>query len=42
MNLKLLIRVDQYQVKTEQKFKDYTFKTSRQTKMQNAYKHSRG
>ena len=38
----LLIRIDEYQVKTEKKFRDYTFKTSRQTKMQNAYKHSRG
>ena len=39
---KLLIRVDQYQVKTEQKFKDYTSRTSRQTKMQNAYRQSGG
>ena len=38
---KLLIRVNQYQVDTENKFKDYTLKTSRQTKMQKAYKHSR-
>ena len=39
---KLLIRVDQYQVKTEEKFKDYTSRTSRQTKMQNAYRQSGG
>ena len=39
---KLLIRVDQYKVKTEQKFKDYTSRTSRQTKMQNAYRQSGG
>ena len=38
----LLIRIDEYKVLTEKKFGDYTFKTSRQTKMQNAYKHSRG
>ena len=38
----LLIRIDEYRVKTEKKFRDYTLKTSRQTKMQNAYKHSRG
>ena len=38
----LLVRIDEYRVKTEKKFRDYTFKTSRQTKMQNAYKHSRG
>tara|TARA_B100002019_G_C20905346_1_gene420117 strand:+ start:251 stop:553 length:303 start_codon:yes stop_codon:yes gene_type:complete len=38
----LLVRIDEYRVNTEKKFRDYTFKTSRQTKMQNAYKHSRG
>ena len=38
----LLVRIDEYRVETEKKFRDYTFKTSRQTKMQNAYKHSRG
>ncbi len=38
----LLIRINEYRVKTEKQFRDYTFKTSRQTKMQNAYKHSRG
>ena len=38
----LLVRIDEHRVKTEKKVRDYTFKTSRQTKMQNAYKHSRG
>ena len=38
----LLIRVNKYQLETEEKFKDYTSKTSKQTKMQNAYKQSRG
>ena len=39
---KLLVRVDQYQTKTEAKFKNYTSRISKQTKMQNAYKHSQG
>ena len=38
---KLLVRVKQYQVETELKFKDYTLRISKQTKMQNAYKQSR-
>ena len=31
-----------YQTKTEAKFKNYTSRISKQTKMQNAYKHSQG
>ena len=38
---KLLVRVNQYQAKTETKFKDYTLRVSKQTKMQNAYKQGR-
>ena len=38
----LLVRVNQYQTETEAKFKNYTSKVSKQTKMQNAYKQSRG
>lgn len=38
----LLIQVNQYQIKTEKRFKDYTLRTSRQTKMQNAYRQSGG
>ena len=38
---KLLVRVNKYQVETEMKFKDYTLRISKQTKMQNAYKQSR-
>ena len=37
----LLTKVNQYQVDTEMKFKDYTSRISKQTKMQNAYKQSR-
>ncbi len=39
---KQLLRINQYQIKTEAKFRDYTSKISKQTKMQNAYKDSRG
>ena len=39
---KLLVRVNQYQVETETKFKGYTLRVSKQTKMQSAYKRSRG
>ena len=35
---KLLTRVRKYQVQTELKFKEYTLKISKQTKMHNAYK----
>ena len=38
---KLIVRVNQYQVETETKFKNYTLRISKQTKMQNAYKQSR-
>ena len=38
----LLIKVRRYQVDTEIKFKDYTSKISKQTKMQNAYKQNQG
>ena len=38
---RLIVRVNQYQVETETKFKDYTLRISKQTKMQNAYKQSR-
>ena len=38
----LLARVNKYRTETEIKFKDYTLKISKQTKMQNAYKQSRG
>ena len=37
----LLIKVKKYQVETEMKFKNYTLKISKQTKMKNAYKQSR-
>ena len=37
----LLTKVNKYQLDTEMKFKDYTLRISRQTKMQNAYKQSR-
>ena len=37
----LLTRVNKYQLDTEMKFKDYTLRISKQTKMQNAYKQSR-
>ena len=37
----LLVRVNQYQIETETKFKDYTSRVSKQTKMQSAYKQSR-
>ncbi len=37
----LLIQVKKYEVETEMKFKDYTLRISKQTKMQNAYKQSR-
>ena len=37
----LLTKVNKYQVDTEMKFKDYTLRISKQTKMQNAYKQSR-
>ena len=36
----LLTKVNKYQVDTEMKFKDYTLRISKQTKMQNAYKQS--
>ena len=36
----LLIKVKKYQVETEMKFKNYTLRISKQTKMKNAYKHS--
>ena len=39
---KLLVRVNKYQVETEKKFKGYTSRVSKQTKMQSAYKKSRG
>ena len=39
---KLLVRVNKYQVETEKKFKGYTLRVSKQTKMQSAYKKSRG
>ncbi len=39
---RLIVRVNQYEVETETKFKDYTSRISKQTKMQNAYKQSRG
>ena len=35
------LRVKQYEVETEMKFKNYTSRISKQTKMQNAYKKSR-
>ena len=38
----LLTKVKKYQLDTEMKFKDYTLRISKQTKMQNAYKQSRG
>ena len=38
----LLIKVKKYQVDTEMKFKDYTLRISKQTKMQNAYKQNQG
>ena len=37
----LLTKVNRYQLDTEMKFKDYTLRISKQTKMQNAYKQSR-
>jgi len=37
----LLTKVNKYQLDTEMKFKDYTLRISKQTKMQNAYKQSR-
>ena len=37
----LLTKVKKYQLDTEMKFKDYTLRISKQTKMQNAYKQSR-
>ena len=37
----LLSKVNKYQLDTEMKFKDYTLRISKQTKMQNAYKQSR-
>ena len=37
----LLTKVEKYQLDTEMKFKDYTSRVSKQTKMQNAYKQSR-
>ena len=37
----LRLRVKQYEVETEIKFKNYTSRVSKQTKMQNAYKKSR-
>ena len=37
----LLTKVNKYQLDTEMKFKDYTSRISKQTKMQNAYKQSR-
>ena len=37
----LLSKVNKYQLDTEIKFKDYTLRISKQTKMQNAYKQSR-
>ena len=39
---KLRLRVKQYEVETEIKFKNYTSRISKQTKMQNAYNKSRG
>ena len=39
---KLLVRVNKYKIETETKFKDYTLRVSKQTKMQSAYKKSRG
>ena len=38
---KLRLRVKQYEVETDMKFKNYTSRISKQTKMQNAYKKSR-
>ena len=37
----LLTKVNKYQLDTEMRFKDYTLRISKQTKMQNAYKQSR-
>ena len=37
----LLTKVNKYQLDTEMKFKDYTLRISKQTKMQNVYKQSR-
>ena len=37
----LLSKVNKYQLDTEMKFKDYTLRMSKQTKMQNAYKQAR-
>ena len=37
----LLSKVNKYQLDTEMKFKDYTLRITKQTKMQNAYKQSR-
>ena len=37
----LRLRIKQYEVETEMKFKNYTSRISKQTKMQNAYKKSR-
>ena len=37
----LLTKVNKYQLDTEMKFKDYTLRMSKQTKMQNAYKQAR-
>ena len=39
---KLLVRVNQYSAETVTKFKDYTLRVSKQTKMQSAYKKSGG
>ena len=38
---KLRLRIKQFEVDTEMKFKNYTSRISKQTKMQNAYKKSR-
>ena len=38
---KLRLRIKQYEVETEMKFKNYASRISKQTKMQNAYKKSR-
>ena len=38
----LLTKVKKYQVDTEMKFKDYTLRIAKQTKMQNAYKQNQG
>ena len=38
----LVVSVNRYQAETESKFKEYTLRVSKQTKMQSAYKKSGG